>query len=116
MDPGAADWTDEPTGPDDRTIATDQGTVGEPSSWLAFVRDQLTQPGGYITVSSGPSELYAQAANLDDTLVLEYRDGGPDRHFQTTGVSFDEVATALSQWFRGERTFIGEHVWQLVEL
>ena len=106
---------DEPIGPDDRTIATSDGTVGEPASWLALVRDQLALPDGYITVSSGPLHLYAQAINLAGTLLLEYRDGAPDRHFQTTA-SFEEVATALSQWFRGERGFIDEHDWQRLEL
>ena len=107
---------DQPIGADDRTIATSDGTVGEPASWLALVRDQLAQPDGYITVSSGPLHLYAQAINLAGTLLLEYRDGAPDRHFQTSDVSLQEVATALSQWFRGERGFIDEHDWQRIDV
>jgi hypothetical protein len=110
------DWRDEPLGPDDRTIASSNGTMGEPASWLALVRDELAADGGYLTVSSGPPHLYAQAANLDGTLVLEYRDGGPDRHFQAMGVTFDQVAAALSQWFDGGRDFIADHEWTRIDV
>ena len=105
-------WEDEPIGPDDRTIRTPNGTVAEPESWLTLVHATLRSPGDFLIVSSGPPDLYAQALNDDGRLVLEYRDGGPDRHFQTTGVGLADVARALSEWFRGERAFVVEHTWE----
>ena len=104
------DWQDEPLGPDDLTIRTPDGTVAVPQSWLAMVYEVLGRPGGYITVASGPPDLYAQAVNHEGQVLLEYRDGAADRHFQATDVSLPDVAAALSQWTDGERRFIGDHL------
>ena len=109
-------WMDEPIGPDDCTIRTMHGTVAEPSSWLVLVHDNLRHPGHFVTVSSGPPHLYAQAANNGGSFVLEYRDGSADRHFQTVDVSLDEVAAALEQWFLGSREFIADHDWKRIEI
>ena len=65
-----------------------------------------------LIVDSGPPDLYAQALNHDGSLWLEYRDGSPDRHFQVRGVALDDVARALSQWARRERSFVDDHDWQ----
>ena len=110
------DWRDEPIGPDDLTIRTPHGTVAEPESWLALAHSTLRNSGGILIVSSGPPDLYAQAMNDDGCLVLEYRDGAPGEHFQATAVGLDEVARALSEWFRGERAFIAEHEWKRLSL
>ena len=109
-------WDDEPLGPDDLTIRTPQGTVAEPESWLALAHSALRTPGDFLIVSSGPPDLYAQALNDGGCLVLEYRDGAPDQHYQATGVGLDDVARALSQWFRGERAFIAAHEWKQLSL
>jgi hypothetical protein len=107
-----SDWLDEPVGPDDLTIMTASGTVAEPESWLAFVYAALSEPGGFITVRSGPPHLYAQAINHDGHLVLEYRDGSADEHYQALEVSRAAVAQALSQWMHGGRDFIADHEWR----
>jgi hypothetical protein len=65
-----------------------------------------------LTVSSGPSDVYAQAINHEGHIVLEYRDGAPDRQFQVSDVPLSEVADALSQWMNGDRRFIDDHEWQ----
>jgi hypothetical protein len=109
---GTPSWEDEPIGPDDRTIRTPHGTVAEPESWLTLVHSTLGRPGDFLIVASGPPDLYAQAINHEGRLLLEYRDGAADRHFQTTGVGLGDVARALSEWFRGERAFIAEHSWE----
>ena len=75
----------EPIGPDDLTIMTPNGTVAEPESWPALVRSVLREPGGF---------------------------GSADRHFQAKDVSFAAVVDALSQWMRGDRTFIDSHEWE----
>ena len=76
----------------------------------------LREPGGFLTVCSGPPDLYAQAINHAGHAVLEYRDGSPDRHFQVRDVPLSAIADALSQRMNGDRRFIDEHEWQPVSL
>ena len=66
-------------------------------------------------MNSGPPDLYAQAIKAGDGYLLEYRDGSQDRHYQSSGVAIDEVATALEQWYLGRREFIGDHEWTRIE-
>ena len=40
----------------------------------------------------------------------------PDRHFQAKDVSLASIADALSQWMRGERTFVDDHEWERLSL
>ena len=61
-------WEDEPIGPDDLTIRTPQGTVAEPESWLALAYSTLRTAGGFLIVSSGLPDVYAQAMNHEGTL------------------------------------------------
>ena len=56
--------------------------MGEPESWLVLVREVLRKPGGFLTVSSGPPNMYAQTINHEGRFLLEYRDGSLIRHFQ----------------------------------
>jgi hypothetical protein len=113
MEPVVADASedDERIGPDDLTIRTPNGTVAEPESWLALVYSTLRSPGDFLIVSSGPPDLYAQALKDHGRFVLEYRDGSPEKHFQAEGVTLASIADALSQWMRGDRTFISDHEW-----
>jgi hypothetical protein len=75
-------------------------------------RPCLRKPGGFLIVSSGPPNMYAQAINHQGRLLLEYRDGSPDQHLQAKDVSLASIADALSQWMRGDRTFIDDHEWK----
>ena len=111
-----SDGHDEPIGPDDLTIRTLDGTVAAPESWLDLVYTTLREPGNYLTVASGPPNMYAQAINHEGHFDLEYRDGSPDRHFQAKDVSLESIADALSQWMNGDRQFIDDHDWQPVSL
>ena len=70
--------------------------MAEPESWLALVYTALREPGSYLTVSSGPPNVYAQAINHEGHFDLEYRDGSPDRHFTARDVSLESIADALS--------------------
>ncbi len=90
--------------------------MAAPESWLALVYTELREPGSYLTVSSGPLNVYAQAINHEGHFDLEYRDGSPDRHFQAKDVSLESIADALSQWMNGDRRFIDDHEWQLLSL
>ena len=92
-------------------IKTLDGSVGVPDRWLAFVSRELRAPDRFIIVDDGHGDSYAQAFNDHGNLLLEYRDGSPQRHFQVTGVKLAHVADALSQWAQGDRTFVDEHEW-----
>jgi hypothetical protein len=99
-------------GPNDLTIRTPEGTVAEPERWLPLVHRTLREPDGFLIVDSGPPDTYVQAINHEGSLLLEYRDGSPERHFQVRDVGLDDVAEALAQWTRRERGFIEKHEWQ----
>ena len=103
-------------GPNGLTIRTPDGTVAEPERWLPLVHRTLLSAGGFLVVDSGPPNTYAQALNHEGSLILEYRDGSRERHFQAREVTLEEIATALSQWARGEREFVGRHDWHRLAL
>ena len=94
------------------TIQTLDGRVGLPENWLTFIARELREPDRYVVVGDGRRHSYAQAFNDQGTLLLEYRDGSPQRHFQVAGVGISEVAEALSQWSEGERTFVNRYEWE----
>lgn len=94
------------------TIQTLDGWVGMPENWLAFIARELREEDRYVVVGDGRRHCYAQAANDQGKLVLEYRDGSPQRHFQVVGMDISDVAEALAQWAEGERAFVGRHQWQ----
>ena len=94
------------------TIQTPDGAVGLPDRWLAFIARELREPDRFVIVDDGRRKSYAQAFNHHGTLLLEYRDGSPQRHYQVTDVGLAEVADALAQWSRGERAFIQVHEWK----
>ncbi|MDF2509706.1 MAG: hypothetical protein K0Q52_3565 [Microbacterium sp.] len=94
----------------DLVITTVSGRVGLPDRWAAFVSRELREPDGFVTVQSGKNS-YAQVFNDRGALLLEYRDGSPQRHFQTTSVSLGAAAEALEQWANDEREFVRQHDW-----
>jgi len=94
------------------SIETLNGRVGLPESWLLFVARELREPDGFVVVNDGQRNSYAQAFNDEGTLLLEYRDRSPERHFQVRGVGIGEVAEALSQWSEGDRSFVHGHQWE----
>ena len=82
---------------DDLVITTAGGRVGLPDRWVPFVARELREPDGFVTVQRGNNS-YAQVFNDGGSLLLEYREGSPQRHFQTAGVSLGDAAAALEQW------------------
>jgi hypothetical protein len=94
------------------TIRTGSGTVAWPEHWLAFVARELRAHHGHVIVDSGRPNRYAQAINDDGRLVLEYRDGSPQRHYQACDVGLADIADALQQWGQGERGFVADHDWE----
>ncbi len=94
----------------DLVITTVSGRVGSPDRWVPFLSRELREPDGFVTVQSGRNS-YAQVFNDHGTLLLEYRDGSPQRHFQSVSVSLAAAAEALEQWANDERHFVRQHDW-----
>ena len=97
------------------TIRTRNGTMGVPEGWAAFLSRELRDEDGFVIVDDGRRNSYAQAGRFEGTLVLEYRDGSPRRHFQARGVGIGDVAEAVSQWADGRRDFVERHEWTRLE-
>ena len=94
----------------DLVITTVSGRVGLPERWVQFLSRELREPDGFVTVQRGNNS-YAQVFNDRGALLLEYRDGSPQRHFQTESVSLAAAAEALEQWANDERQFVRHHDW-----
>ena len=94
----------------DLVITTVDGRVGSPDRWLPFLSRELREADGFVTVQRGNNS-YAQVFNDRGTLLLEYRDGSPQRHFQTAGVGLAAAAQALQEWANDERQFVQNHDW-----
>jgi hypothetical protein len=75
----------------DLVITTLNGRVGLPDRWLPFLSRQVREVDGFVTVQRGENS-YAQVFNDRGTLLLEYRDGSPQRHFQAAGVDLAAAA------------------------
>ncbi|GAA1673240.1 hypothetical protein GCM10009745_15180 [Kribbella yunnanensis] len=95
-----------------RGITTAHGAVAVPAHWMAFLGQELRDPNGFVTLQDGQADHYIQAMNADGTLLLEYRDGSPEQHFQTTVRNHLEIADAIQQWLAGEREFVSQHAWE----
>jgi hypothetical protein len=89
-----------------------RGNVAVPEHWMSFLADALRDPTDFVLIEDRRADHYIQAANSAGTLLLEYRDGSPRQHFQTTVSNHLELADALQQWLAGETDFIGDHSWQ----
>jgi hypothetical protein len=94
----------------DLVITTLNGRVGLPDRWLPFLSREVREVDGFVTVHRGENS-YAQVFNDRGTLLLEYRDGSPQRHFQAAGVDLAAAAEALEEWATGERHFVEAHDW-----
>lgn len=94
-------------------VTTAAGSVGEPERWLPFLARELGAAEGFVVVDSESDHSYVQARNHGaGVLVMEYRDGSPQRHFQAWGVGLDDVAELFEQWVQGERSFADQHEWR----
>jgi hypothetical protein len=93
-------------------IQTSHGTVAVPDSWLAFVLRELRDPDSFVIVDHGRKNRYVQARNHEGVVLLEYRDGSPQRHYQVVGPSRADVARAFAQWADHDHSFVQAHEWQ----
>ncbi|WP_040788021.1 hypothetical protein [Nocardia paucivorans] len=77
---------------------------------------ELADPNPYL-IAERAEQVYIQTYRLtEDQFALEYRDGGPDRHFGTTVTGADTVAALIWDWATGDRTRLDALAWSRPEL
>jgi hypothetical protein len=99
----------------------DERSCDDPSdALLSDLLQELDQPGQFLVVEKTglqpPGQHYSQAVLNDGNWILEYRDGGPDRHFQARlSGPFQEVheivARVITGWARDRPGWRDELIW-----
>lgn len=79
---------------------------GEPDTSTATeekVVEAVETMDDFVSLAISPDH-YLQVAELDGALVLEYRDGGPDRHYRTTRTDLTrhDAAAIFRMYFNGD--------------
>ncbi|MEV5647712.1 hypothetical protein AB0L57_05600 [Nocardia sp. NPDC052254] len=111
-------WLIDPTGRIDVTVT--HGGAGEfPYLTEKLARQwvpELCEPNPYLIVERD-DQIYIQTYRDEPGLyMLEYRDGGPDRHFGTQLADGDRVAELIWEWTAGERARLDALDWEPVSL
>ncbi|GAA1393320.1 hypothetical protein GCM10009639_26310 [Kitasatospora putterlickiae] len=73
----------------------------------------------FLVVERRPDEpdVYVQVWHEEgENYTLEYRDGGPDKHFQVLLDDPEPVITAMTAWARREPGWGEGHAWEALEL
>ncbi len=109
-------WLIDPTGR--INVAVTHGGAGEfPYLTEKLARQwvpELSEPNPYLIVERG-DQVYIQTYRDEPGLyTVEYRDGGPDRHFGTRITDGDRVAQLIWDWAAGERARLDALDWEPV--
>ena len=109
----ASEFASEPAANAVRATTQDGRSVLLPTlDRIKAMVETMPRMGGFIVLQRDNPDVYIQTAFSDGDIVLEYRDGDPQRHFQAYPVSQDEAAQALWEWSSGSAAFHGRHTWQ----
>lgn len=109
-------WLIDPTGRID--VAVVHGGAGEfpylteqlARTWVP----ELSEPNPYLIVERA-DQIYIQTYRDEPgRYTLEYRDGGPDRHFGTRIENGDRVADLIWAWAAGDRAGLDALDWEPV--
>lgn len=111
-------WLIDPAGHVPVTVT--HGGAGEfpylTETLAGFWVRELAAPNPYLIVERAP-EVYIQTYRESaDTFTVEYRDGGPDRHFAAQVTGPDTVAGLVWDWAREDRSRLDALAWQRLEL
>ncbi|MEU1985136.1 hypothetical protein [Nocardia sp. NPDC019395] len=77
---------------------------------------ELGEPSPYLIVEREPQFYIQTYRNAGEDFTLEYRDGGPDRHFGTQVSGAAAVADLIWDWTRQERARLDELSWEQLEM
>jgi len=88
----------------------------------ALLRDLVLRPtwpqveDPYFTITRGEHEYVQTYRNEDGTYALEYRDGGPDAHFQYQTSDMGLVAKIMWRWGTGDLRWRTAVAWTRLEI
>lgn len=105
-----------------RVTAESGDVVDDPSEDALFMmfEDIEAGRGTYLIVDSlrdPSSQTYAQTSRNDDgTYIVEYRDGGPERHFGTVAQDMRSAHALATGWAFGVPGWRKSATWQRVSI
>ncbi|RMI33932.1 hypothetical protein [Nocardia stercoris] len=76
---------------------------------------ELAAPNPYLIVERGPQSYIQTFTDGNGSWALEYRDGGPDRHYGLLLQDPAQVADAIWAWTTGDRGDFDTLPWQRIE-
>jgi hypothetical protein len=109
-------------GPVLRATAESGDVIDDPSEDALFMMFEDIEAGGstYLIIDSlqdSTSQTYAQTSRNDDgTYIVEYRDGGPDRHFGTVAQDMRSAHALITGWAFGVPGWRDSATWQAVSI
>ncbi len=77
---------------------------------------ELADPNPYLIVEREPQVYIQTYRSSEQDFTLEYRDGGPDRHFTTQVQGPDTVAQLIWGWTRGNRERLDQLSWERLDI
>ncbi|AHH15113.1 hypothetical protein NONO_c02980 [Nocardia nova SH22a] len=109
-------WLIDPTGRIDVTVT--HGGAGEfPYLTEKLVRQwvpELAEPNPYLIVERADQTYIQTYRDEPGRYMLEFRDGGPDRHFGTQLEDGDRVAELIWEWTAGDTARLDALGWEPV--
>jgi hypothetical protein len=97
-----------------------EGRIASADATEADIRNALADDDGRgeFIILSQADEVYLQASGeADGPFVIEYRDGGEDRHFECTrDVSKSEVETVFFKYLKNDPTWRTDLEWKPLEM
>lgn len=105
-----------------RVTAESGAVIDDPSEDALFLmfEDIEAGEGTYLIVDSladPTGQTYAQTSRNDDgTYVVEYRDGGPARHFGTVAEDMRSAHALVTGWAQGRPDWRDSATWRPVSV
>lgn len=105
-----------------RATAESGDVIDDPSEDALFLmfEDLEAGEGTYLIVDSladPTGQTYAQTSRNDDgTYVVEYRDGGPARHFGTVAKDMRSAHALVTGWAQGRSGWRDSATWRPVSV
>ncbi|VFA93639.1 Uncharacterised protein [Nocardia farcinica] len=110
-------WLLDPAGHVPVTV-THGGADEFPYLTEALVRQwvpELADPNPYLIVERAPHHYIQTYRGGAEEFTVEYRDGGPDRHFGITLTTPAEVSALIWSWTSGDHAAVAAQPWARVE-
>jgi len=110
-------WLIDPA--DRATVTVTHGGAGEfPYLTETLVHQwvpELAEPNPYLIAERAPQHYIQTFRTGPGEYAVEYRDGGPDRHYSITLTEPRDVAAIIWAWARGDQATVDARTWEQVE-